>query len=189
LEVQKEIVAEIDGYQNVINGARSVLDNYRPHIRIHPDWPIVELGSVVSFRSGGTPSKATEAYWLGDIPWVSAKDMKADVLSDASTHVSKAAVAESATQVAPVGSLLILVRGMGLANGVPICELARPCAFNQDVKAAIPHDGVNATYLRLILKQEEPQFRRILESTCSTAHCLATLSYSRSMVGSRSSFR
>jgi restriction endonuclease S subunit len=37
--VQKEIVAEIDGYQKVIDGARAVLDNYRPHIPIDPDWP------------------------------------------------------------------------------------------------------------------------------------------------------
>ena len=40
LEVQKEIVAQIEGYQKVIDGARSILDNYRPHIPIHPDWPI-----------------------------------------------------------------------------------------------------------------------------------------------------
>ena len=32
LEVQKEIVAEIEGYQKVIDGARAVLDNYRPTI-------------------------------------------------------------------------------------------------------------------------------------------------------------
>jgi type I restriction enzyme M protein len=46
LEVQKEIVAEIEGYQKVINGARAVLDNYRPHIPIRPAWPLVELGKV-----------------------------------------------------------------------------------------------------------------------------------------------
>jgi restriction endonuclease S subunit len=46
LEVQKEIVAEIEGYQKVIDGARAVLDNYRPHIPIHPDWPMVALGEV-----------------------------------------------------------------------------------------------------------------------------------------------
>jgi type I restriction enzyme M protein len=46
LEVQQEIVAEIEGYQKVINGARAVLDHYRPHIPIHPDWPMVELGEV-----------------------------------------------------------------------------------------------------------------------------------------------
>jgi type I restriction enzyme M protein len=162
LEVQKDITAEIEGYQKVIDGARAVLDNYRPHISIHLDWPVVELGDVVSFSSGGTPSKGNDAYWVGDIPWVSAKDMKSDVLLDASMHVSQAAVSDTAAQVAPAGSLLILVRGMGLANGVPICELARPCAFNQDVKAIWPDSTVNATFLRLMLKQEEAQFRRIL---------------------------
>ena len=46
LEVQKEIVAEIDGYQKVIDGARAVIDNYHPHIPINPTWPMVELGKV-----------------------------------------------------------------------------------------------------------------------------------------------
>lgn len=46
LEVQKEIVAEIEGYQKVIDGARAVLDHYRPHIPIHPDWPMVGLGQA-----------------------------------------------------------------------------------------------------------------------------------------------
>ncbi len=164
LEVQKEIVGEIEGYQKIIDGARAILENYRPQIPIRPDWPMVKLGSVVSYSSGGTPSKANGLYWIGDIPWISAKDMKSAVLSDASTHVSEAAVEESATQIAPAGALLILVRGMGLANGVPICELAKPCAFNQDVKAIRPHASVNSTFLRVMLKQEESQFRNILET-------------------------
>lgn len=52
LEVQKEIVAEIEGYQKVINGARAVVDHYRPHIAIHPDWPLVELGEAAEVTSG-----------------------------------------------------------------------------------------------------------------------------------------
>jgi type I restriction enzyme M protein len=52
LDVQKEIVAEIEGYQKVINGARAVLDHYRPHIPIHPDWPMVALDEVADFISG-----------------------------------------------------------------------------------------------------------------------------------------
>jgi type I restriction enzyme M protein len=50
LEVQKEIVAEIEGYQKVINGARAVLDHYRPHIPIDPDWPMVVLGEVIESK-------------------------------------------------------------------------------------------------------------------------------------------
>jgi type I restriction enzyme M protein len=52
LAVQKEIVAEIEGYQKVINGARAVLDHYRPHIPIHPDWPMVELGDLADVKLG-----------------------------------------------------------------------------------------------------------------------------------------
>ena len=57
LDVQKEIVAEIEGYQKVIDGARAVLDNYRPHIPIHPDWPMVELGEICSFKNGEFSTK------------------------------------------------------------------------------------------------------------------------------------
>jgi len=41
--VQKEIVAEIEDYQKVIDGARAVLDHYHPHIPIHPDWPTLRF--------------------------------------------------------------------------------------------------------------------------------------------------
>ncbi len=52
LEVQREIVAEIEGYQKVIDGARAVLDHYRPHVPIHLDWPMVHLGEVIKLSSG-----------------------------------------------------------------------------------------------------------------------------------------
>ena len=41
IAIQQEIVAEIEVYQKVINGARAVIDNYRPHIAIDPDWALV----------------------------------------------------------------------------------------------------------------------------------------------------
>ena len=46
LEVQNQIVAEIEGYQKIIDGARQVLDNYKPHIAVHPDWSFAALGEV-----------------------------------------------------------------------------------------------------------------------------------------------
>lgn len=55
LEVQKEIVAEIEGYQKVINGARAVIDHYRPHIPIHPDWPMVAIGELCIIERGASP--------------------------------------------------------------------------------------------------------------------------------------
>ena len=52
LDVQKDIVAEVEGYQKVIDGARAVIDNYRPHIPIDPAWPTVALGEVFQLSSG-----------------------------------------------------------------------------------------------------------------------------------------
>jgi type I restriction enzyme M protein len=52
LEVQKEIVAEIEDYQKVINGDSAVVDNSRPQIPIDPGWPMVELGEIIKLSSG-----------------------------------------------------------------------------------------------------------------------------------------
>ncbi len=71
LDVQKELVAEIEGYQKVIDGARAVLDNYRPHIPIHPDWPIVELGELCRPEYGFT-EKAAES---GDARFIRITDI------------------------------------------------------------------------------------------------------------------
>ena len=46
LEVQRGIVAEVEGYQKVIDGARAVVENYRPQIVIDPEWPMVMLGDM-----------------------------------------------------------------------------------------------------------------------------------------------
>ena len=57
LDVQQEIVAEIEGYQRVIDGARAVVDNYRPHIEVDPAWPMVALGEVCGrIKHGGRRS-------------------------------------------------------------------------------------------------------------------------------------
>jgi len=52
IEIQQEIVDEIEGYQKVIDGARQVVENYKPVIHIDPDWPLVKLGDVISLEYG-----------------------------------------------------------------------------------------------------------------------------------------
>jgi type I restriction enzyme M protein len=46
LEEQQAIVEEIEGYQKIIDGARQVVENYKPVIKIDPTWPLVRLGEV-----------------------------------------------------------------------------------------------------------------------------------------------
>lgn len=46
ISIQQEIVAEIEGYQKIIDGAKMVVENYKPKIDINPEWKMVELGEV-----------------------------------------------------------------------------------------------------------------------------------------------
>ena len=74
LEVQHQIVAEVEGYQKVIDGARQVLDNYKPHIVVNPDWPVLELGDLCKPEYGYTAA-ASDA---GSHRFVRITDIDAD---------------------------------------------------------------------------------------------------------------
>lgn len=49
LHIQEEIVKEIEGYQKIIDGARQVVENYKPTIKIDPEWKMVKLGDVCEY--------------------------------------------------------------------------------------------------------------------------------------------
>ena len=79
LEVQQEIVAEIEGYQIVIDGALTVIDNYRPHIPVDPSWPVVKLGEACELIMDGThfSPKSTET---GDCLYITSKNVRENYL-------------------------------------------------------------------------------------------------------------
>ena len=52
LSVQEKIIDEIEGYQKIIDGARQVVENYKPTIKVDPAWETVELGSVATLLNG-----------------------------------------------------------------------------------------------------------------------------------------
>lgn len=103
------------------------------------------LGNVVRVRSGSTPSKANAGYWGGDRPWITARDMKSSILTTSSSPLSDAGFAVAST--APPGAVLVLTRGMTLFKKVPVCLAGADVAFNQDVKALLPMDGLDPHYL------------------------------------------
>lgn len=79
LAVQEEIVAELESYQKIIDGARQVVENWRPRIAIDPNWPEVPLGEITHFIDyrGKTPQKTNEG-----IPLITAKNVKLGYLNE-----------------------------------------------------------------------------------------------------------
>jgi type I restriction enzyme M protein len=62
LEVQERIVEEIESYQNIIDGAKKVVESYKPSFKIESDWDIVELGDVCDklFAGGDAPENKSK---------------------------------------------------------------------------------------------------------------------------------
>lgn len=56
LTVQEEIVAEIESYQRIIDGARQIVENYKPTIKVDPAWEAISVGDMYDISYGVTIS-------------------------------------------------------------------------------------------------------------------------------------
>jgi type I restriction enzyme M protein len=79
LEIQKEIVAEIESYQKVIDGARAVVENYRPQIPIDLAWPRKNLVDVAYFQEG--PGILAKDFRKEGIPLIRLSGFKNELVS------------------------------------------------------------------------------------------------------------
>ncbi|MFA5167314.1 MAG: restriction endonuclease subunit S [Candidatus Omnitrophota bacterium] len=151
--------------EKCLRNARALFESYlQPVFTQRGKGGARRLDEVCTFSSGGTPSKSNSSYWSGKIPWVSGRDMKSTQLSDSLLHISRSAVDGSSTRVAPAGTLLILVRGMGLAHGAQIAELMVPCAFNQDIKGIHPEPDLIPRFLLFALRDRINSSNNVLSN-------------------------
>ena len=60
LAEQERVVAEIDNYAKVRDGANAVVENWRPTVKINPAWPLVKLGEVADLIRGLTFGKGDQ---------------------------------------------------------------------------------------------------------------------------------
>ncbi len=125
------------------------------------------LGSLADMVSGGTPSKSVPEFWTGSLPWVSPKDMKRPYLADATDHITEDGADDANLKVLQPGAILIVVRGMILAHTVPLAINLAPLTINQDMRAFVPHDGIEAEYLCWALRM---QHGRLLSLVTNAAH-------------------
>ncbi len=121
-------------------------------------WKIKKLKCLVKFISGGTPSTNEPKFWDGDIPWVSAKDMKNLYLADTEDHITEEAVINSATSMIPSNSVLLVVRSGILRHTIPVAITCRDMAINQDIKGLLKVDAaLISDYLARFIEGSQPQ--------------------------------
>ena len=61
IEIQREIVAEFDGYQKIIDAAQTIVKTYKPIIKINPEWEQVKLQDIADLIQRGKSPKYGES--------------------------------------------------------------------------------------------------------------------------------
>lgn len=143
------------------------LEMFGDPVRNERGWSTLPFNEVGQFKSGGTPSKSRDDFWVGSFPWVSPKDMKVSKITDAEDHISESVFTETNLKRIAPNHLLIVVRGMILAHSFPVAINTVPIAINQDMKAIKPNKEVLAIYLHHCLVSST---RQILELISTAGH-------------------
>ena len=157
LDVQQELVAEIEGYQRVIDGARQVVESWRPRLEVDPGWPVVELGDVCEVVNGGTPKSTVPEYWDGGIPWITLADLPASnpvtEIEDTVRTISEAGLRTSSATMVPADSVVVSSRAT--IGRIGIARI--PLSTNQGFRSCVVKNGeMSAEYLALALTDLVP---------------------------------
>ena len=125
----------------------------RAAVRAPSHWSVCRLGDIaLTITGGGTPSKSHSAYWNGDIPWASVKDLKDfKYLDGTEQHITEDGLKNSSSNLIPPGRIIVCTR-MGLGK-VAINRVAM--AINQDLKALELPEQVSLDFFLILYKTRE----------------------------------
>lgn len=104
---------------------------------------LIALGELVTFLGGGTPDRSNPAYWYGEIPWATVKDLKSGELSDTQEYITREGLENSASTIIDTGTVIMATR-MGLGK-VAINTI--PMSINQDLKGVVCSSRIAPRYL------------------------------------------
>ena len=110
-------------------------------------WDIQKLKNCGTWCGGGTPSMQHPEYWEnGNLLWITAKDMKSDIITETQMLTNMLGVENSSANYIEKPSILFVMRSGILRRTLPIAMVKIPFTVNQDLKVLTP-DKLNLEYL------------------------------------------
>ena len=159
LEAQRMVVAEIEGYQRVIDGARAVTDNYRPQIVVDPEWPMVALEEACEIKRGKFSHRPRNEprFYGGKYPFIQTGDVAranggkiryTQTLNDEGLSISR-------LFQPPVVVITIA------ANIGETAVLDFPSCFPDSIIGLIPNSETDAWFLEIIMRTKKQYLNEI----------------------------
>lgn len=139
-------MAEIEGYQQVINGARQILAAYTPSFEVDLEWPVVALAEICESITDGDhqpPPKSAQG-----IPFVTISNIDEQHRLDFSNtyYVPQAYYDKLNSSRKPRrGDILYTVTG---SYGIPVLiDFDQPFCFQRHIGLVRPSSGVDGKFL------------------------------------------
>ena len=136
-------------------------DENEIHLTLPDNWIKLRMGDIFSVEVGATPSRRVSEYWNGAINWVSSGEVRFNRIFSTDERITEAGLANSSTNVQPVGTIMLAMIGEGKTRGqAAILEI--PAAHNQNTAAIL----VSATpcdpkYIYYFLQMNYENTRRV----------------------------
>lgn len=107
-------------------------------------WKTYDLGELaLKIEGGGTPSRIEPAFWKGDLPWATVKDLKKVRLTSTLEFISVLGLEQSASKLIPANTMILASR-MAVGKAVIFdCDVT----INQDLKAFYPKKNLETEFL------------------------------------------
>jgi type I restriction enzyme M protein len=164
IEIQKQIVAEIEAYQKVVDGCNLIIGNYKPDFDVNADWPVVKLHTLCETITDGDhmpPPKSDKG-----IPFVTISNIKAGYGIDFSNtyFVSEEYYNGLKEHRKPKkGDILYTVTG---SFGIPVLiDFDRPFCFQRHIGLIRPSSSISNSYLYFYLQTPDALAQAIKTAT------------------------
>ena len=153
LELQREIAAEIEGYQRVMDGARMVIENYRPHVSLDPSWPLVSLDQACQITRGKFSHRPRNEprFYGGDYPFIQTGNV---TRAEGGKISYTQTLNEDGLSISRLFEPPIVVITIA-ANIGSTAVLDFPACFPDSIIGLIPNSGTDAWFLELMMRTKK----------------------------------
>ena len=167
---QLSIVSELDKLNELIRIKKEQLKDYDTlaqsifyemfgdPVENEKGWEVKKIGDVCKTSSGGTPSKAHDEYYNGDILWLRSGEVCQGDIYDTEQTITLLGLENSSAKIFPVNTVVIAMYGATVGQ---VGILRKEMCTNQAICGILPNGVLTPEYLNYFLLRMKSEFLKL----------------------------
>lgn len=167
---QLSIVSELDKLNELIRIKKEQLKDYDTLVQSifyemfgdpvvnEKGWEVKKIGDVCKTSSGGTPSKAHDEYYNGDILWLRSGEVGQGDIYDTEQTITLLGLENSSAKIFPVNTVVIAMYGATVGQ---VGILRKEMSTNQAICGILPNGVLTPEYLNYFLLRMKSEFLKL----------------------------